>query len=201
MRRPLSTLGPALLLAAGVMVTAHHWLVAAADGRRRVETLRGVLGGEMGRWTLTVLAFGAVYREAFEVVLFLQAIVLDGGTGSGPVLAGASVGVALLVTLVAAVLRLGRKIQPGPVLKWAGVLLCAMAVVFVGKGLRALQEAGVVPIHALGALRFDLLGVFPTVETSLAQLALLFALFASAWWPRSHRGHDEAGRPSQAETK
>lgn len=185
--------GAVTLLAAGVMVTAHHWLVSAADGRRRVASIRGALGGELGRWTLSLLAFGAVYREAFEVVLFLQAIVLDGGTGTTPVLMGVGVGAVLLIGLVVALLRLGRRVQPGPVLKWAGVLLCAMAVVFVGKGLRSLQEAGVVPIHALGAIRIDVLGVFPTVETTAAQVVLLLGLLASAWWPRSPERNGEAG--------
>lgn len=70
--------GAITLLAAAILVTAHHWLVAAADGRRRVEDIRGALGRDLGRWTLAGLSFGAVYREAFEVVLFLQAIVLEG---------------------------------------------------------------------------------------------------------------------------
>lgn len=175
--------GSVTLLAAAVMLTAHHWLVAAAEGRRRAEGIRGALAGSAGRWTLPLLAFGAVYREAFEVVLFLQAIVLDGGSGMGPVLAGAGAAAALLVVLVAAILRLGRRIQPGPVLKWAGILLCVMAVAFVGKGLRSFQEAGIVPIHALGSLRLDLLGVFPTAETTLAQIGLVLALLVSAWWP------------------
>jgi len=56
-------------------------------------------------------------------------------------------------------------------------------VVFVGKGLRALQEAGVVPIHALGGLRLDILGIFPTVETAGAQVVLILGLAASALWP------------------
>jgi high-affinity iron transporter len=180
--------GGITLLAAGVLVTAHHWLVSAAEGRRRAAHIREqVFGGAAGRWTLTALAFGAVYREAFEVVLFLQAIALDGGTGTSAVLAGAAAAGVLLVGLVFAMLRLGRRVQAAPILKWAGILLCVMAVVFVGKGLRSLQEAGVVPIHSFGALRVGILGVFPTVETLGAQLALTLGLVASAWRPRWRR--------------
>lgn len=96
------------------------------------------------------------------------------------------------------ILRLGRRIQPGPVLKWASVLLCVMAEVFVGKGLRSLQEAGIVPIHALGGLRLDLLGIFPTAETLLAQLGVIVGLVVSAWWPTSVRLPQDA---SQAASK
>lgn len=176
--------GSVTLLAAFVMVTAHHWLRGAKDGKRRVDDIREVLGREVGRWTLFVLAFGAVYREAFEVVLFLQAIALDGGSGTAPVLAGVGAGGVLLVGLVAALLRLGRRVKPGPVLTGASILLCAMAVVFAGKGLRALQEAGVVSIHALGGVRVDGLGIFPTVETVFAQVVLSLGLLGSALWPR-----------------
>ncbi len=183
------------LLAAAILVTAHHWLVAAADGRRRVEDIRGALGRDLGRWTLTALSFGAVYREAFEVVLFLQAIVLDGASGTGPVLAGMGAGAIGLVVLVAAALRLGRRVRPGPVLTAAGVLLSVLAVVFVGKGLRALQEAGVVPIHALGGLRLDILGIFPTFETTGAQVVLILGLAASALLPRL-KARQTSGRPA-----
>ncbi|NOY25934.1 MAG: c-type cytochrome [Oligoflexia bacterium] len=168
--------GTVTLLAAGVMVTAHHWLRSAANGKRRVKGIQGVLGREVGRWTLFALAFGAVYREAFEVVLFLQAIALDGATGTQPVLAGVGVGAALLVGLVAVLLRVGHRMRTGPVLTAAGVLLAAMAVVFVGKGIRSFQEAGIVSIHAFGVLRVDVLGIFPTIETGLAQALLLLVL-------------------------
>ncbi|MFZ5479481.1 MAG: c-type cytochrome [Myxococcota bacterium] len=185
--------GAITLVAAAVMVTAHHWLVAAADAERRVEDIRATLGGPASAWTLGLLAFGAVYREAFEVVLFLQAIALDGGTGTGPVLAGGAAGLALLAVVVAAFLRLGRRIRPAPLLTGAGMLLCAMAVVFAGKGLRALQEAGVVPIHPFGGVRLDALGVYPTLETIGAQAALVIALVLSAAWPRGRRAPEAGG--------
>jgi len=79
------------------------------------------------------------------------------------------------------------------------VLLCVMAVVFVGKGLRALQEAGIVPIHPFGTLRLEVLGVYPTLETTIAQLALIVALVASALWPRA--GASARSAPSQMAAK
>ena len=72
------------------------------------------------------------------MVLFLQAIVLDGGTGTTPVLMGVGVGAVLLIGLVVALLRLGRRVQPGPVLKWAG----AAYLVYLGvQALRAPRAA------------------------------------------------------------
>ena len=45
-----------------------------------------------------------------------------------------------------------------------------LAVVLAGKGVAALQEAGMLGVHPLaGFPRSPLLGVYPTVETLLAQ--------------------------------
>jgi hypothetical protein len=63
-----------------------------------------------------------------------------------------------------------------------------MAFVFAGKGIRELQEANAVSITLIHGLpELPAMGIYPTVETLLAQL-LLLALFAAAllktFWPR-----------------
>jgi high-affinity iron transporter len=70
------------------------------------------------------------------------------------------------------------------------VLLYYMAFVFMGKGIRELQEGGVVGITVLpGWPHVDAMGIFPSVETLLAQLLLLvlfaFALLKTFWPSRS----------------
>jgi hypothetical protein len=60
--------------------------------------------------------------------------------------------------------------------------------VFAGKGVRELQEGNAVPVTAIpGFPHVEAMGIFPTVETLLAQLVLL-ALFAFAlvktFWPK-----------------
>ena len=60
--------------------------------------------------------------------------------------------------------------------------MCLLAVVFAGHGIRALQEAGVSSIHALGIPRIDMLGVYPTWETAAIQLVMLALLGGSAAW-------------------
>ena len=46
-----------------------------------------------------------------------------------------------------------------------------LAVVLSGKGIHALQEVGILPIHGVPMARMELIGVFPTVETCLVQFA------------------------------
>ena len=51
-----------------------------------------------------------------------------------------------------------------------------LAVVLSGKGVHSFQEIGLLPIHGLPVFKSDLLGVFPTVETCLAQLIVAAAV-------------------------
>lgn len=191
--------GVVALFAAACMLLASHWILARADGKRRAKALsKRLTDGSVGLGALAALSFGAVYREALEVVLFLKAIQLDTGGGTGMV-AGAATAVALLMVFVAVALRLGRRLRPAPLLTGAGALLCVMAVVFVGKGLRALQEAGALTHHVFAGPVVELLGVYPTWETSIGQALVLGFLLVTA--PPVLRGTRAEPPPAAARTR
>ena len=58
-----------------------------------------------------------------------------------------------------------------------------LAVVLAGKGVAALQEAGMLGVHPLaGFPRSPLLGIYPTLETLLAQGATILLLVAGFLW-------------------
>jgi high-affinity iron transporter len=61
--------------------------------------------------------------------------------------------------------------------------------VLAGKGVASLQEAGLISIHPLANLpRVSILGLFPTLQGILVQVATLGALAAGfAWNRRSSR--------------
>ena len=53
-----------------------------------------------------------------------------------------------------------------------------LAVIFAGKGVAALQEAGYIPVSPVDFPRIDLLGIYPNLQGLLLQLGLLLlALF------------------------
>jgi high-affinity iron transporter len=184
-RREL-TEGIISLIAAAAMFSASHWILAKLDAKRRVEALKARVNAAQRRaWVVPTLAFLVVYREVFEVVLFLRAIVLDGGGRALPVALGAGVAALALVGFVIALGRFGRRLKPAPLLASAGLMLCLLAVVFAGKGIRSLQEAGLIGITPMRAPRLDVLGMFPTVQTVLAQALFVGLLMASwGWWLR-----------------
>ena len=73
--------------------------------------------------------------------------------------------------------RFGVRIPLRPFFAVTSVLLYYMAFVFMGKGIRELQEGNAVPITVIpGFPHVEALGLFPSVETLLAQLALLRAV-------------------------
>src|SRR5262249_27701254 len=94
---PLVTLGGASrelmegivsLLAAAALLVTGHFVIARIDAKHRVDAMKRRLAqATRRRSALAGLAFIAVYREAFEVVLFLRAIALDGNTTEGAVAA------------------------------------------------------------------------------------------------------------------
>jgi high-affinity iron transporter len=178
--------GVVALVAVVVLLAASHFVLARLDAARRVAALKRRLAAVSStprrRLVLASLAFVAVYREAFEVVLFLRALMLDSAGGSLAVVAGAIAGGGACVIVVLAMSRLGQKLRPGPLLTAAGTLLCSLAVVLAGKGVRSLQEAGFVAIDPLTMPRLDWLGVYPTMQTTMAQLGVLAAFAAILVW-------------------
>lgn len=160
------------LLAAAVLLYASHVVIARLDARRRVEALKARFAGageRRRRAVLFGLAFAAVFREALEVVLFLRAILVETPAAGWAVAMGAAVGLLACVVLVVVLQASGRRLNPGQVLAVSGTLLCGLAIVMAGKGIRALQEASVLPTSTLDLPRIDWLGVYPTVQTLAAQ--------------------------------
>ena len=84
--------------------------------------------------------------------------------------------------------RFGVRIPLRPFFTVTSVLLYYMALVFIGKGFRELQEGNVVAITPINGLpTIEALGFYPTWQTLIAQLFLI-ALFvfavAKTFWPK-----------------
>jgi high-affinity iron transporter len=172
------------LIAAAALLAAGHFVLARADAQRRVEAMKRRLAdatsGARRRWALAGLAFLAIFREAFEVVLFLRTVAIDPSNPPGAILLGVAAGVVLLVVTVFLLRRLGRHVKPGPLLAAMGTLLCVLAVILAGKGIHALQAADVLPLTGLSAPAVEWLGFYPSLQGLAAQLAVLAAFVGIA---------------------
>ncbi len=168
-----------------------YWTEWIKGHRDRGKALTGAaLATGAGAATIAglyVLGFTSVFREGFETVLFLQALQLSSGTGV--VLAGVSLGLAITAVVGAVTFALERRLPYKKMLVATGVLIALVLVVLVGNTARTMQGVGWLPIHPL-EIEFPLwlgtwLGAYPTVETLAAQaLALCFVIgsyFAAEW--------------------
>ena len=155
---------------------------------------------EIGRWTsfisgmaktavsgkslfgLGVVAFMAVFREAFEIVLFMRALLLEsGGQAQMPVLFGVLSSFVLVLALATALLKYSAKLPLRQLFDVSSLLMVFLAFTLTGKALHSFQESGLISVTELPVtLRFDLLGVYPTYETFVPQMVTL-VLSLSFW--------------------
>ncbi len=136
---------------------------------------------------LGLLGFTSLYREGFEVVLFLQSYRLKfGGT---VVLWGALIGLAF--TAIIAVLNFiaHRRLPYRKMLVLTGVMLGVVLLVMVGEEAQEMQLAHWLPATPIASLQNvipDWMGlwfaVFPTMESLLAQGIAAVAVIGSYLW-------------------
>lgn len=125
-------------------------------------------------WGLGLLGFTSLYREGFEVVLFLQSYYLR--MGGRAVLGGALLG--LFFTGIVAVLTFvaHRKLPYRKMLILTGIMLGVVLLVMVGEQAQEMQLAHWIPTTTIERLANIIpawmglwFSVFPTVETLTAQ--------------------------------
>ena len=160
------------LLAMVVLFYVSYSLLAKREVARWMKFLRERVSKRSAALSLFGMALLAAYREAFETVLFYQALLASNASVTAA-LVGALAGAVLLVLLVLAYTRAGRFAPPQVFFKVSSYLLYGLAIIFAGQGVSALQLAGVVPLHPVAFPTIAALGIFPTIETLAAQLVLV----------------------------
>lgn len=184
--------GSISLLAVAVLLYVGFWLHRYSEMKKWRDFLETKLkhGLNTGSYiALALVAFMAVFREAFEVVLFLRAIWIDLDS-SGQSVAGMGVlsSMGLLAVLSYFAIRESKKLPLGILFKLCSWTMMALAFVLMGKGLHSLQEAGLVGVTTFPvSLRFDILGVYPSFQTLIAQIALMTLFLGLFWWENSNK--------------
>lgn len=174
------TEGVAALAATVILLYMGFWLHGRsyAKGWRAfiAKQVRGALN-KRTLWALALLSFLAVYREVFETVLFYQALWTQAGAeGHGAVLGGFGAGVVVLLILSGLIFYYSVRLPIKLFFGVTSVLLALLAVVLAGKGISALQEAGIIPIDPVAFPSMPALGVYPNWQVLLLQGALLVAI-------------------------
>jgi high-affinity iron transporter len=171
-----------------------YWAGWISMHSRRKQSLLKAASPARLVWGLALLGFSSLYREGFEVVLFLQSYRLKlGGT---PVLYGVTLGLALTVIVGVLTFVAHRRLPYRRMLVFTGIMLGLVLLVMVGEQAQEMQLAQWLPTTPIASLQHVIPGwmglwfaVFPTVETLSAQL-LAAALVVGSFFlarPQSSR--------------
>jgi high-affinity iron transporter len=173
------------LLAVVVLLVIMNWFFhkiywggwIRAHNRRRKSLLQNGNDTYTAKlwWGLVLLGFTSLYREGFEVVLFLQSYNLR--LGGGVVLQGTLLGLAFSAMVAVLTFVLQQRLPYRKMLITTGILLGVVLLVMVGEQAQEMQLAhwiSTTPIPALAHLTPPWVSlwfaVFPTYETIAAQL-------------------------------
>ena len=174
------------LLAAIVLFSVSYWLISKAEAKRWHQFIQARVQEALhGRrlFALVGVSFLAVYREAFETVLFYQALWLQSQNTQSFVVWGFLAGAAVVGAIVYAIFKLGMRIPLRLFFGVSSALLYLLAFVFAGEGIKDLQAVGLIGETPLPwAPQLPFLGIYPTIQTLLAQGILVVALICALLW-------------------
>lgn len=182
----------AALSATAMLFYVSFWVLNKIEHKKWMEFVKAKVWQAATTGSVMVfvmLAFFTVYREGFETVLFYQAMLgfatyMEMYVGLGFVL-----GLIVLFGLYYALRRLGKRLPLRALFGLTMGVGAYMSIAFLGNAVRELQVLEIVPYTGLlGTVpRLDInlatmTGIYPTLETIVAQIVLLgIYLVASAY--------------------
>lgn len=112
--------------------------------------------------------------------MFYSALAADGN--SGALIAGFFTALLLLVVIAWVLLRTSARMPLGTFFSVTSILVVVLAVVLIGKGVSALQEAGWIGVTLINIPRVEWLGLYPTLETFIPQIIVAFVAAGGFGW-------------------
>ncbi|MDD9149948.1 MULTISPECIES: FTR1 family iron permease [unclassified Sporolactobacillus] len=200
------------LLAIAVLLLVMNWFFhkiywtvwIGAHNKKKSELIRSSSSKSASAtyMGLAMLGFSAIYREGFEVDLFLQTIRMQ--AGGEIVLLGAIAGLFLTLIVAALTFVAQRKLPYKKMLVFTGIMLGMVLIVMVGENIQEMQQAGWIGTTGIGFSLPSWLGmwfaVFPNFEGITAQILAAFFVIASyfvaeymrSWRPRKQARLNQA---------
>ncbi|MDR0747825.1 MAG: FTR1 family iron permease, partial [Helicobacteraceae bacterium] len=181
--------GAAMLTAVVVLFFVSNWMISKSSEEAWKGYIEGKVKSAIGRgsiFALTAAAFLAVFREGAETILFFQALFIEAEGYADMVWLGFGAGCVSLVFVFAAIRYGSLKLPLRSFFIGTSVLMYILCVAFAGGGVKELQEADVVGVTSLPFVpTVDILGIYPTLETLVPQIALLaLAVFSFLYYSR-----------------
>lgn len=173
----------AALSATAVLFYVSFWVLNKIEHKKWMEFVKAKVWQATTTGSATVfvmLSFFTIYREGFETVLFYQAMIAYARYSELYVVLGLILGLASLFAIYYVIRRLGRKLPLRALFGLTMGVGAYLSIAFLGNAVRELQLLDVLPYTSmLGTIpRLDinvatLTGIYPTLETTIAQFVLL----------------------------
>jgi high-affinity iron transporter len=167
-------------VAVAMLLYIGFWLHSKSEIGKWKEYVSNRINNVMNEGNLigiAALSFFVVFREVFESVLFLSALNIEsGGKQSSGILSGVLLSFTIVMVLAYFALRFSAKLPIPKLFKISSLVMGLLAVVLAGKGIHSFQEISTIPIHGIPLFRIELLGIYPTLETTLGQLLVAVIL-------------------------
>jgi len=172
------------LFAAVILLTVGIWMHGKSNAEAWQRYVKAKVTAALSRrsgWFLFLLSFVVVYREVFETILFYAALWAEGNGAA--MLGGAAVATGLLALIAWLMLRYSARLPITQFFSWSSILIAVLAVILAGKGIAGLQEAGILGVMPLPSVpRIEMLGLFPTTQSVLAQVVAIVVLAVGFWF-------------------
>ena len=177
------------LVAVLVLLYVGFWMHSQTVSKKWQKLIKEKVSQYLERdkmYGLALFSFIVVFREVFEVILFLKAINLEVDVKNQSAL-GLGVIVSLLVIAVLAyfILKTTRKLPIRQLFLYSTLFIVLLAVILTGSGVHALQESGWIGVTQLPfGIRVEWLGIYPTLQSVGAQLFLILLIIGIYWFER-----------------
>jgi high-affinity iron transporter len=182
--------GTGSLFAVFILLYVGFWLHNKSEAKKWKEfvenkILKLVNGKKM--FGLAIISFIVVFREAFESVIFMSAISLEADNeGIKGIYWGTGLTLIFILFLSWIVIKFSVRLPIGKLFKISALTILMLAIILTGKGIHAFQESGYLNnTPLLSGIKIELLGIYPTLESLLAQFVVL--LLTIIYWNYSNR--------------
>ncbi|NIP30320.1 MAG: hypothetical protein GTO02_09585 [Candidatus Dadabacteria bacterium] len=178
--------GITAILAAIVLFYVSYWLISKIEVEKWKDYVKSKVKRAIDKKSiiaLTSVSFLAVYREAFETVLFYQALLYQSESSAMPVIWGLLAGIVIISIVAVLIFKLSIRIPLKYFFSFTSLFLYILCFILVGKGIKELQAAGFIPASKLEFIPYiDVLGMYPTYETTVPQLVIVLAFIFAFFW-------------------
>ncbi len=179
--------GVGMFLAVIVLFYVSNWMISKAESQAWDKYVKSKVEASVtagNKFALVFASFIAVAREGAELILFFQGVPIKSSADHRAMIYAIIASTAILILVFLAIRFLSVKLPLKPFFIATSVLMYIMCFSFAGKGVKEFQEGLVMSNTKIpwSSFELDILGIYPTYESFIAQMLVILATVISIFW-------------------